>query len=59
MNKCHPNIKLTTESEIDNTLPYVAILIIRHPNVKLTTKVNMKLYTILISLVLTLYPVSK
>ena len=36
MNKCHPNIKFTMESEINNTLPYLDILITRHSDGKLT-----------------------
>ena len=42
MNKCHPNIKFTMESETNNTLPYLDILITRHSDGKLTTKVYRK-----------------
>ena len=42
MNKCHSNIKFTMESEINNTLPYLDILITRHSDGKLTTKVYRK-----------------
>ena len=42
MNKCHPNIKFTMELEINNTVPYLDILITRHSNGKLTTKVYRK-----------------